>query len=52
MRNEAKRKWNFFRFNAKKVFFCLFLHLKQNENGMKQKQNEKEAKTSKRKRIK
>ncbi len=51
-RNEVKRKWNFFRFNAKKVFFRLFSHLKRNENEIKRKQNEKEAKTSKRKRIK
>ncbi len=53
----------FFRFHAKKVvFFCLFSHLKQNENEkkrnqmkMKRKQwksNQKEAKASKWKRIK
>ncbi len=42
-RNEAKRKRNFFRFDAKKVSFCLLSHLKRNENEMKQKQNEKEA---------
>jgi hypothetical protein len=40
-KNEAKRKRNFFRFDAKKVY----------ENEMKRK-NKKEAKTSKRKRIK
>jgi hypothetical protein len=42
----------FFRFDAKKVFFRLFSHLKQNENEIKRKQNDNEAKTSKRKRIK
>ncbi len=42
----------FFRFDAKKVFFRLFSHLKQNDNEIKRKQNDKEAKTSKRKRIK
>ncbi len=51
-RNEAKRKLNFFGYHAKKVFFRLFLHLKRNENEMKQEQNEKEAKTSRRKRMK
>jgi hypothetical protein len=50
--NEAKQKQKFFRFDAKKVFFRLFSYLKQNENEMKRKENEKEAKISKRKRIK
>jgi hypothetical protein len=49
--NEAKRKRNFFHFDAKKVFFRLVSHLKRNENEMKRKQNKKEAKTSKEKRI-
>jgi hypothetical protein len=31
----------FFRFEAKKVFFRLFSHLKRNENEIKQKQSEK-----------
>jgi hypothetical protein len=31
----------FFRFDAKKVFFRLFSHLKRNENEIKQKQSEK-----------
>jgi hypothetical protein len=42
--NEAKRKQNFVHFDAKKGFFLLFSHLKQNKNEMKRKQNEKEAK--------
>jgi hypothetical protein len=29
---------------AKKGYFCLFSHLKRNENEIRQKQNEKEAK--------
>jgi hypothetical protein len=41
-----------FCFDAKKVLFHLFLHLKRNENEMKRKQNGKEAKTAKQKRIK
>jgi hypothetical protein len=47
-RNEAKRKRKFFCFDAKKVFFRLFSHLKRNENEIKRKQNEKffEAKQS------
>ncbi len=45
-RNEAKRKRNFFLFDAKKSVFRLFSHLKQNENEMKRKQNEKEGKRS------
>jgi hypothetical protein len=49
-RNKAKQKQNCFRFDAKKVFFCLFRidvkrrNLKRNENGTKRKPNEKEAK--------
>jgi hypothetical protein len=36
----------------RKKVFSLFSHLKRNENKMKRKQSEKEAKTSKQKRIK
>ncbi len=43
-RFEAKQKRNLFRFDAKKVFFHLFSHLKQNKNEMKRKPNSKEAK--------
>ncbi len=70
-RNEAKQKQKMpsfslrsemeaklFRFDAKKVFFRLFSHLKRNENEIKQKQSEKtfisfriEAKRKDRKRI-
>jgi hypothetical protein len=46
-RNEAKQTRNFVRFDAKKVFFRLFSHLKRNENEMKQKRNEKDAKICK-----
>ncbi len=38
-RSEMKEK--IFRFDAKKVFFCLFSHQKRNENEIKQKQSEK-----------
>ncbi len=48
----SETKAKFFRFDAKKVLFRLFSHLKCNKNEMKRKGNEKEAKTSKRKRIK
>jgi hypothetical protein len=52
LRSEIKRNGSeiFFASMQKKWFFRLFLHLKQNENEMKRKQNGKEAKTSKRKR--
>ncbi len=36
----------FFSFDAKKMFFRLFSHLKRNENEVKRKQNEKEEKQS------
>jgi hypothetical protein len=34
-RNEAKQTRNFFRFDAKTMFFSLFLHLKRKENEMR-----------------
>jgi hypothetical protein len=49
-RNEAKRKLNLFRFDAKKSIFHLYRidakrrNRKQNENRTKRKPNEKEAK--------
>ncbi len=53
-RNEAKRKRNFFRFDAKKkCFFRMFRidvkrrNLKRNENGTKRKQNKKMKKSKK-----
>jgi hypothetical protein len=40
----SKTEAKFFRLDAKKMFFHLFLHQNRNENEMKRKQNEKEAK--------
>jgi hypothetical protein len=51
LRSETEAKL-FSLLSEKSVFFRLFSHLKQNENEMKRKQNEKEAKTLMRKRIK
>jgi hypothetical protein len=42
---QSETETNLFPFNAKKVLFSLFSHMKRNENEMKPKQNEKEAKT-------
>ncbi len=66
--NKTKKKqklpsfslWSWMKQNGSEIFFSsmqksvfrLFSHLKRNENEIKQKQNEKEAKTSKWKRIK
>jgi hypothetical protein len=54
LRSEMKRNRSeiFFASMRKKCFFHLFSHLKRNKNEMKRKQNEKETKTAKRKRIK